>query len=164
MKRLLVAFIFLLNAMAHAETPALVRVRVKLPFEPNSSSAVVLPVGTLVTVLWPQDDKLMVRYRRVEGLVPAVTVNYVVGAHPGDIREFRPESAPQESDSPVAPSEHTANTYHAPAGAVTAGGMNGSFPLSKVVGGTILAVLVMIFASRERKAKDDDMPLLRRQS
>jgi hypothetical protein len=165
MKRLLVAFIILLNTAAFAATPAQVRIRVKLPFDSTSPSAVVLPVGTMVTVLWPQDDKLMVRYRRVEGLVPAVTINYVPSEHPGDIREFRPEPAAKDSDSPVVQVEHTTNTYHALTSAVASNNAtSGSFPLNKVLGVAAVAVLVLIVASRDRKMNDDDGPQLRRHS
>jgi hypothetical protein len=165
MKRLLVAFL-LLNAFAYAETPASVRIRVKLPFEPDSPGAVVLRVGTVVTVLWPQDDKLMVRYRRVEGLVPAVTINYVASEHPGDIRQYRPDPVPKDSNDQVARVERTANTYH-PAPIADRGNesaMGGSFPVYKVAGGAALVFFVLVFSSRGRGKEDNDGPLLRRHS
>ena len=163
MKRLLVAFILFLHVVAYAETPARVRIRVKLPFESDSPSAVVLPVGTLVTVLWPQDDKLMVRYRRVEGLVPAVTIHYVASDHPGDIRQYRPDPAP--NDSPVTQTAQSANTYHAqPKEARGDESTLGSFPLSKVAIGAGVVVLVLIFSSMGRGKEGNDRPSLRRQS
>lgn len=150
MKRLLVAFILLINLSAYAETPALVRIRVKLPFEPDSPSAVVLPVGTRVTVLWAQDDKLMVRYRRVEGLVPAVTINYVARDHPGDIRQYRPEPAPKEEE-PAAPATYATNTYRAPATADrTSESALSSLPLSKIGIGAGVVLLVLIVSSMGR--------------
>ena len=165
MKRLLVAFIFVLQVAAHADTLASVRIRVKLPFEPDSPGAVVLPVGTLVTVLWPQDDKLMVRYRRVEGLVPAVTINYVVGAHPGDIRQFRPDPTPKDKDDEVARTAPAANTYHTPPSADRShDSMLASFPLYKVAGGAALVFVAFVLSSRGRDRADDSTPRLRRQS
>ena len=167
MKRLLVAFIILLHVMACAETPARVRMRVKLPFEPDNPSAVVLPVGTLVTVLWPQDGKLMVRYRRVEGLVPAIAIDYVASEHPGDIRQYRPDPEPKDNDSAAAPVAHTANTYHAQTAASSDTSNDavkfGSFPLPKVLGVLGVVILVLILASRGGKSESNDGPLLRRQ-
>lgn len=167
MKRLLVALILLLNVVAHADTPARVRMRVRLPFEPDNPGAVVLPVGTLVTVLWPQDDKLMIRYRRVEGLVPAMAIDYVASAHPGDVRQYRPDPAPKENDNAPAPVEHAANTYHAQTSTGDKAGNDamkiGSFPLPKVLGGLGVVILVLIFASRGGKNEDSDGLQLRRQ-
>jgi len=165
MKRLLVAFILILNATAYADTPAHVRIRVKLPFEPTSPSAVVLPVGTRVTVLWPQDDKLMIRYRRVEGLVPAVTVAYVPSEHPGDVRQYRPEPVAEETEKPVSRVESAANTYHEPVNASAASGsLAAGLPLNKILMGAVAAVVVLFIASRDRKSSDNDGPMLRRQS
>ena len=163
MKQLMVALVLVLCAVAQAETPARVRMRVKLPFEPENPSAVVLPVGTVVTVLWPQDGKLMVRYRRVEGLVPAIAIDYVIGAHPEDIRQYRPEPTPKDSDS-AAPVERTTNTYHAPTSVsanTSSDAMFGSWPMPKIVGALVLVVVVLIFATRERK-EDNGGRLLRR--
>jgi len=167
MKRLLVAFILLLNLVARADTPAVVRIRVKLPFEPDSPGAVVLPVGTRVTVLWPQDGKLMVRYRRVEGLVPAVTIDYVPSQHPEDVRQYRPEPVAKEEEAPSARTERAPNTYHAPAATETGGGTAsslGSLPLSKIGIGAGVVLMVLIASSMGRGKETNDGPLLRRQS
>lgn len=166
MKRLLVAFILFLHLAAYAETPARVRIRVKLPFEADSPGAVVLPVGTLVTVLWPQEDKLMVRYRRVEGLVPAVTINYVASEHPGDIRQYRPDPAPQDRDNEVARTASTANTYHAQPSGTEKNNESaiGSFPLSKIGIGVGVVILVLVISSMGRGKEDNEGTLLRRHS
>ncbi len=164
MKQLFVALFFLVSVVAHAETLARVRMRVRLPFEMDNPSAVVLPVGTVVTVLWPEDGKLMIRYRRVEGLVPSRAIDYVVGAHPADVRQYRPEPALKESDSATAPVERTANTYHPQASSLAAGpeAMFESLPVKKILGGFVLVVVVLFFATREKK-EDNGGRLLRRQ-
>lgn len=164
MKRLLVGFILLLNVVAYAETPARVRLRVRLPFDSSSPSAVVLPPGTLVTVLWPQEDKLMIRYRRVEGLVPAVTIHYDASAHPGDVRQYRPDPEPRENDSVAAPVERTVNTYHAPATDSTAASndaMFGSLPMGKILGGLGAVVLLLLITSRSGKNEGNAGPQFR---
>lgn len=165
MKRLFVAFILILSVAAHAETPASVRIRVRLPFDPGSQSAVVLPKGTRVMVLWPEDDKLMIRYRRVEGLVPAVTIDYVASAHPGDVRQYRPEASSEERENRTARAEPTSNTYHAQSTTAndSDGALGVSFPVNKILIGGVVAVVVLILASAGKK-KDDDGPFVRRPS
>lgn len=163
MKRLLVAFILLLHVCAYAETPARVRIRVKLPFEPDSPSAVILPVGTLVTVLWAQEDKLMVRYRRVEGLVPAVTINYVASDHPGDIRQYRPDPVPKDSDSHATRASSTTNTYRAQPSVDRSEESTalGSLPVSKIGIGAGVILLLFAISSISRGREDHERPSLR---
>lgn len=164
MKRLLVGFILLVNVVAYAETPARVRLRVRLPFDASSPSAVILPAGTLVTVLWPQDDKLMIRYRRVEGLVPAATIHYDASAHPGDVRQYRPDPEPRENDSAAAPIERNANTYHPQTnadGKTRNEAMIGSFPMYKVLGGLGGVVMLLLITSRGGKNEGSPGPQFR---
>lgn len=151
--------------MAYAASPAQVKIRVKLPFDSTSPSAVVLPVGTVVTVLWAQEDKLMVRYRRVEGLVPAVTINYVPSAHPGDIREFRPEPEVKDSAVPVVRNERSSNEYHAQTSKATGSDAAlGSFFTNKVMIGAGAVVVVLMLASLAGKNNDTERLQLRRRS
>ena len=167
MKRLLVAIFFILSVVAHADTLARVRMRVKLPFEPDNPSAVVLPVGTTVTVLWPQDGKLMVRYRRVEGLVPAIAIDYVASEHPGDVRQYRADPVPKESDIQAVPVAPAINTYHAPTSSdsrTSNQDMFGSLPVGKLLAGLGLVILVLILFTKEKKSEGNQRQVLRRQS